>query len=168
MTHVQTMVSVILPQAFRNIVPQIGNNFIINIKDTSVMFIISFTEFFAIHRTVVGSNYLYFPSAAIEMVGYLTMTLIASFLLRLLEKKLDGNDSYDLVQVDALTMSAGTYNYPGRGTPFDERNPEAQKSMLREELRRQAERDAAVREGQKAETRRAHGNETRNQDGGDQ
>ena len=36
------------------------------------------------------------------------------------------------------------------------------------ELRRQAERDAAVREGQKAETRRAHGNETRNQDGGDQ
>ena len=168
MTHVQTMVSVILPQAFRNIVPQIGNNFIINIKDTSVMFIISFTEFFAIHRTVVVSNYLYFPSAAIEMVGYLTMTLIASFLLRLLEKKLDGNDSYDLVQVDALTMSAGTYNYPGRGTPFDERNPEAQKSMLREELRRQAERDAAVREGQKAETRRAHGNETRNQDGGDQ
>jgi len=96
------------------------------------------------------------------------MTLIASFLLRLLEKKLDGNDSYDLVQVDALTMSAGTYNYPGRGTPFDERNPEAQKSMLREELRRQAERDTAVREGQKAETRRAHGNETRNQDGGDQ
>ena len=39
---------------------------------------------------------------------------------------------------------------------------------LREELRRQAERDAAVRGGQKAETRRAHGNETRNQDGGDQ
>ena len=43
MTHVQTMTSVILPQAIRNIIPQIGNNFIINIKDTSVMFIISFT-----------------------------------------------------------------------------------------------------------------------------
>ena len=168
MSHVQTMVNVILPQALRNIMPQIGNNFIINVKDSSVMFIISFTEFFAVHRAAVGQTYLYFPSATIEMIGYLTMTLIASFLLRLLEKKLDGNDSYDLVQVDALTMSAGTYNYPGRGTPFDERNPEAQKSMLREELRRQAERDAAVREGQKAEPRRAHGNETRNQDGGDQ
>ncbi len=36
MTHVQTMTSVILPQAMRNIMPQIGNNFIINIKDTSV------------------------------------------------------------------------------------------------------------------------------------
>ena len=42
----------------------------------------------------------------------------------MLEKKLDGNDSYDLVQVDALTMSAGTYNYPGRGTPFDEHSKE--------------------------------------------
>ena len=40
MTHVQTMTSVVLPQALRNIMPQIGNNFIINIKDTSVMFII--------------------------------------------------------------------------------------------------------------------------------
>ena len=50
MTHVQTMTSVILPQALRNIMPQIGNNFIINVKDTSVMFIISFTEFFAAHQ----------------------------------------------------------------------------------------------------------------------
>ena len=41
--------SVILPQALRNIMPQIGNNFIINVKDTSVMFIIGFTEFFAVH-----------------------------------------------------------------------------------------------------------------------
>lgn len=44
MTHVQTMTNVILPQALRNIMPQIGNNYIINVKDTSVMFIISFTE----------------------------------------------------------------------------------------------------------------------------
>ena len=49
MTHVQTMTSVILPQAIRNIIPQIGNNFIINIKDTSVMFVIGFVEFFATH-----------------------------------------------------------------------------------------------------------------------
>ena len=46
MTHVQTMLHVILPQAIRNILPQIGNNFIINVKDTSVMFIIGFPEFF--------------------------------------------------------------------------------------------------------------------------
>ena len=167
MTHFQTMVHVILPQAFRNIIPQIGNNFIINIKDTSVMFVIGFIEFFAVHRNIVGLNLMYFPSATIEMIGYLCLTLAASILLRVLEKKMDGNDSYELVQVDALTMSAGTYNHPSKGTPFDERNPEAVKSMLREDLRRQAERDAAIREGQKAETRRSHG-ERNHQDGGEQ
>ena len=124
MTHVQTMTNVILPQALRNIMPQIGNNFIINVKDTSVMFIISFTEFFAAHRYIVGVNNMYFPSATIEMIGYLTMTLIASFLLRWVEKLMDGADSYELVQADALTMSAGTYNHPDKGSPFDERSKE--------------------------------------------
>ena len=118
------MTSIILPQALRNIMPQIGNNFIINIKDTSVMFIIGFTEFFAQHRNIVGVNNLYFPSAAIEMIGYLTMTLIASFLLRLVERLMDGASDYELVQADALTMAAGTYRHPDKGTPFDERHLE--------------------------------------------
>ena len=124
MTHVQTMLYVILPQALRNILPQIGNNFIINVKDTSVMFIISFTEFFAFHRYITGVNNMYFPSAAIEMIGYLTMTLVASFLLRWVEKKMDGNDIYELVQADQLTMTAGTYNHPEKGSPYDERSRE--------------------------------------------
>ena len=124
MTHVQTMLNVILPQALRNIMPQIGNNFIINVKDTSVMFIISFTEFFAFHRYITGVNNMYFPSAAIEMIGYLTMTLVASFLLRWLERKMDGSDNYELVQTDQLTMTAGTYNHPGKGSPYDERSRE--------------------------------------------
>ena len=134
MTHVQTMLSVILPQALRNIMPQIGNNFIINVKDTSVMFIITFTEFFAFHRYITGVNNMYFPSAAIEMIGYLTMTLIASILLRWIEKWMDGSDSYDLVQVDPLTMTAGTYSHPDRGTPFDERSKE-NRERIRQELK---------------------------------
>ncbi|MCR5088055.1 MAG: amino acid ABC transporter permease [Oscillospiraceae bacterium] len=124
MNHVQTMTSVILPQALRNIMPQIGNNFIINVKDTSVMFIIGFPEFFSAHRATVGASYLYFPSATVEMVGYLSMTLIASFLLRWMEKKLDGSSSYELVQEDQLTMTAGTYKHPSTGTPFDEHSRE--------------------------------------------
>ena len=124
MTHVQTMLNVILPQALRNIMPQIGNKFIINVKDTSVMFIIGFPDFFAAHRAAVGASYLYFPSATVEMVGYLTMTLIASFLLRWVEKKLDGSSDYELVQTDQLTMTAGTYNHPDKGTPFDEHSKE--------------------------------------------
>ena len=88
------------------------------------MFIIGFPDFFAAHRSAVGASYLYFPSATIEMVGYLTMTLIASFLLRWIEKRMDGESSYELVQIDQLTMTAGTYSHPGKGSPFDERNTE--------------------------------------------
>ena len=139
MTHVQTMLNVILPQAARNILPQIGNNFIINIKDTSVMFIISFTDFFSVHRAAVGATYLYFPSASIEMLGYLCMTLIASFLLRRLEKRMDGSDNYELVQVDQLVMTAGTYSHPAKGTPFDEQNPEYQIAMRQASLEKHAE-----------------------------
>ena len=127
MTHVQTMMNVILPQALRNIMPQIGNNFIINVKDTSVMFIIGFPDFFSAHRAAVGASYLYFPSATVEMIGYLCMTLIASFLLRWIEKKMDGTSNYELVQEDPLVMTAGTYSHPSRKTPFDEQNREVKK-----------------------------------------
>ena len=50
--------------------------------------------------------------------------LLASVLLRWVEKLMDGADSYELVQVDSLTMPAGTYSHPDRGTPFDERSKE--------------------------------------------
>lgn len=124
MNHFQTMVHVIIPQALRNIMPQIGNNYIINVKDTSVMFIIGFSEFFAVHKMVSGAVYQYFPSAMIEMIGYLSMTLLASFLLRFLEKKMDGKSSYELVAKDSLTMTGGTYRAAENGTPFDERSKE--------------------------------------------
>lgn len=126
MTHFQTMLCVILPQALRNLLPQIGNNFIINIKDTSVMFIIGFSEFFSVHKMVSGAVFKYFPSATIEMVGYLTLTLLSSFLLRKLEKKIDGDDAYELLpgamgeeqsdyelmNEDQLVMAAGNYTFP--------------------------------------------------------
>ena len=124
MTHLQTMMYVILPQAVRNIIPQIGNNFIINIKDTSVMFVIGFIDFFAQHRNIIGVNNMSFQSATIEMIGYLCLTLAASFLLRAVEKRMDGADSYELVNVDPLVMAAGTYSHPDRSNIFDERSKE--------------------------------------------
>ena len=124
MTHFQTMTHVILPQAIRNIIPQIGNNFIINIKDTSVMFVIGFIDFFAQHRNIIGINNMNFPSAAVEMIGYLMLTLTASFLLRWVERRMDGNSNYELVQVDPLVMTAGTYSHPVRGDVFKENSRE--------------------------------------------
>ena len=121
MNHWQTMLYVILPQTLRNIMPQIGNNYIINVKDTSVMFIIGFSDFFAVHKMVSGAVFKYFPSAFMEMIGYLCLTLLASFLLRKLEKKLAGKPDYELVNTDQLVMTAGTYSYPRDAVPpFDE------------------------------------------------
>ena len=124
MTHWQTMVHVIMPQTLRNILPQIGNNLIINLKDSSVLSVIGFVEFFKVHSNVVGKTYMAFPSAAIEMLGYLTVTVVASILLRWLEKKMEGSDTYELTQEDVLTMAAGTYSHPDRTTPFEEKNME--------------------------------------------
>ena len=123
MNHWQTMLHIILPQTLRNIMPQIGNNYIINVKDTSVMFIIGFSDFFAVHKMVSGAVFKYFPSAFMEMGGYLILTLVASFLLRKMEKKLAGKSNYELVNTDQLVMTAGTYNYPKEaGSPFEEVN----------------------------------------------
>lgn len=121
MNHWQTMLHIILPQTLRNIMPQIGNNYIINVKDTSVMFIIGFSDFFAVHKMVSGAVFKYFPSAFMEMAGYLFLTLLASFLLRRFEKKLAGKSNYELVNTDQLVMTAGTYNFPSdKASPFDE------------------------------------------------
>ena len=107
MTHVQTMMNVILPQALRNIMPQIGNNLIINIKDTSVLSVISVVDLFFVHKSVSGALYTSFESATIVMAIYLTMTLITSRLLRLWEKKMDGGDNYELVDVMDIGSQLG-------------------------------------------------------------
>ena len=103
MTHVQAMKNVILPQAIRNIMPQIGNNLIINIKDTSVLSVISIVDLFFVHKSVAGALYTYFESATIVMAIYLTMTLVTSRLLLLVEKNMDGDANYELVD----TMDIG-------------------------------------------------------------
>ena len=84
------------------------------------MFIIGFSDFFAVHKMVSGAVFKYFPSAFMEMFGYLCLTLLASFLLRKFEKKLAGKSNYELVNADQLVMTAGTYSYPADGSPFDE------------------------------------------------
>ena len=107
----KTMLYVILPQTIRNIIPQIGNNLIINIKDTSVMFIIGFTELFAVHKGVVGATYLYFPSAVVEMAMYLAMTVISSILLRLWERKMAGPANFDVATTDSLAHTSGMVRF---------------------------------------------------------
>lgn len=115
MTHVQTMNAVILPQALRNIMPQIGNNLIINIKDTCVLSVIGTVELFFATKSVAGAMYTYFEVFTITMVIYFVLTFSCSRLLRLCESRMDGPDSYelyDLATTDTLAHTTGLYSYP--------------------------------------------------------
>ncbi|MDD2957106.1 MAG: amino acid ABC transporter permease [Lachnospiraceae bacterium] len=114
MTHFQTMLNVILPQALRNIMPQIGNNLIINIKDTCVLSIIGTVELFYAAKGTAGSYYTYFESFTIAMVIYFIMTFTCSRILRHFEGKLDGPDNFDLATTDTLAHTSGMSKYPDK------------------------------------------------------
>ncbi|MDO4439120.1 MAG: amino acid ABC transporter permease [Eubacteriales bacterium] len=114
MNHWQTMMSVILPQALRNIMPQIGNNLIINIKDTCVLSVIGMMELFYTTKGIAGAYYTYFEAFSITMVLYFILTFTCSRILRYIEMRMDGPDNYELVMSDALTMGEGTYRMPNK------------------------------------------------------
>lgn len=97
MNHAKTMINVVLPQVFRNILPAIGNEFVINIKDTSVLNVISVTELFFQTSSVVSNTFSIFEPFAITCAIYLVMTLTVTRILRLLERKMDGPDSYNVI-----------------------------------------------------------------------
>ncbi|MBK1813708.1 amino acid ABC transporter permease [Clostridium sp. YIM B02505] len=94
MKHFQVMTNVILPQAIRNILPATGNEFVINIKDTSVLNVISVTELYFQTKSVAGNNFRYFESFFVACVLYFIMTFTVTRILRLIERKLDGPDNY--------------------------------------------------------------------------
>ncbi len=114
MTHFQTMLYVIIPQALRNIMPQIGNNLIINIKDTCVLSSIGVVELFFVTKTVSGAYYTVFEAYSITMIIYLIMTVFFSKLLRLFEKKLNGPEDYSLSTTDTLAYTSGMLKYPDK------------------------------------------------------
>lgn len=94
MTHSQTMINVVLPQVIRNILPATGNEFVINIKDTSVLNVISVSELFFQTKSIAGNNFRYFESFFVACFIYFIMTFTVTRILRAIERKLDGPDNY--------------------------------------------------------------------------
>ena len=114
MNHFQTMFYVILPQALKNIMPQIGNNLIINIKDTCVLSVIGTVELFFATKSVAGTYYTFFEAYTVTMVMYLCMTVFFSKILRIIEKKLNGPENYSLSTTDTLAYTSGLLKYPSK------------------------------------------------------
>lgn len=91
-THNQTMTKVVLPQVFRYVLPSIGNEFVLNIKDTSVLNVISVVELYFSGNTVATQTYQYFQTFTLIAIIYFILTLSVTYILRLLEKFIDADD----------------------------------------------------------------------------
>ena len=94
MTHSQTMFKVIIPQVMRNILPSVSNEFVINIKDTSVLNVIGVTELYYFAGIIKRQSFETFQTYLVVCVLYFILTFTVTRLLRLAERRLDGNDSY--------------------------------------------------------------------------
>lgn len=103
MTHFQTMKNVVLPQVIRNILPATGNEFVINIKDTAVLNVISVTELYFQTKSVAGNNFHYFESFFVATLLYLIMTFTITRILRYFERKIDGPENYSMNQMQVET-----------------------------------------------------------------
>lgn len=89
MSNVQTMMSVVLPQAVRNAFPAIGNELIVNIKDSSVLMIISITDLMFQAKSIAGTTYHFTETYFLVAMVYLFLNLIATIILNLIEKRLN-------------------------------------------------------------------------------
>lgn len=106
MTHFQIMTHVVMPQVVRNILPAVSNEFVINIKDTSVLNVIGVAELFYQATVASKATYAIFETYAIICVIYFIMTFTITRLLRLFERLLDGNKNYTICgsQSDSASM----------------------------------------------------------------
>ncbi len=89
MTWVQTMRYIIVPQAFKNIVPPLGNEFIALLKDSSLVSVIGFEELTRRGQLIIARTYGSLEIWITVAVIYLIMTLTISRLVSYIEKRLD-------------------------------------------------------------------------------
>lgn len=107
MSNMQTMMSVVLPQAIRNAFPAIGNELIVNIKDSSVLMIISITELMFQAKSIAGSTFLFTETYFIEAMIYLFLNLIATLILNAIEKHLNKDVTVSVPMSDTSPASIG-------------------------------------------------------------
>lgn len=117
MSHWQTMREIVLPQVFRNIMPSVANEFVINIKDTSVLNVISVNELFFTSNTIASTNYRFFETFLVTAIIYFILTWIVTTIIGRLEKNLGGSDDYELVEIE---LGSSHHQIPSTGKAGDQ------------------------------------------------
>ena len=87
-TPFKTLVFIILPQALKNQMASIGNEFVINIKDTSVLNVIGCAEMYFVLKTSASSDYTFMETMLVGALIYLILTLSVTKILSAIDKKL--------------------------------------------------------------------------------
>lgn len=94
MSHFQTMIHIIIPQVMRNILPSVSNEFVVNIKDTSVLNVIGVTELYFYAASAAKNSYKIFASYLIACAIYFCLTFTITRILRLAERLIEGKENY--------------------------------------------------------------------------
>ena len=92
MSYGQAMRHIILPQAIRNVLPAIGNDFIAMLKDSSLVSVLAVRDVTHLAKLFAGGSFKFTEAYTILAVLYLSMTILLSLLVKLIERKISTND----------------------------------------------------------------------------
>ena len=92
MTSAQTMLYIILPQAIKNILPAVGNEFVVIIKESSILYTIGIYELTYQANKLASTNFRYLETLMISALVYFVLTFTTSRLLGLLERRMRRGD----------------------------------------------------------------------------
>jgi polar amino acid transport system permease protein len=88
MSYGQAMRYVVLPQAIRNVLPALGNDFVAMVKDSSLVSVLAVRDITQVARLYAGRTFRFREAYTILAVLYLTMTLVLSFFVQWIERRL--------------------------------------------------------------------------------
>jgi glutamine transport system permease protein len=89
LTHLQTLYYVIWPQAFKRMIPPLGNQFIISLKDTSLLVVVGVGELTRTGQEIIAANFRAFEIWLTVAVMYFIMTMSIAKVLNVIERKLE-------------------------------------------------------------------------------
>lgn len=89
LSHWRTMTKIVLPQAFKITLPSLVNQFIITIKDTSILSVIGLADIVNRAKVYVGKSYQFFATYILVAVYYLVVISILMLVSKYLEKKVN-------------------------------------------------------------------------------
>jgi polar amino acid transport system permease protein len=88
----QTMISIIMPQAIKNILPALGNEFIALIKETSVVSFVGAADLYKAFNVIGSNSYEFMVPYIVMALIYIVLVLIISLAIRLMERSLGKSD----------------------------------------------------------------------------